>query len=356
MSAPVVVLRALGLGDTLTGVPALHGLRRRHPGRRLLLAAPLPQARLLLRYGIVDGIVPTAGLDAEPPGLGYPGHLAVNLHGCGPDSHRLLLAGAPSGLLAYACPDLAVRGPDWDPGEHEVHRWCRLAGWGSAVRGLPGDLVLPGAGTAARDGPVVIHPGATVQARRWPAARFAAVAAALGRHGLPVVVTGSAGEAAICAQVVSRAGSPEPVDLCGRLDLDALTGLLSRARLLVCGDTGVAHLGTALRTPSVLLFGPVDPRRWGPLVDRHLHRVIWHGEGDGSPDPQGGTRGAALLRITAAEVVDAALDVLGAGGRAGRIARSGAGQPGSSTGQRCGRTGRREKEQEKSSLRVPEIP
>lgn len=349
MSAPIVVLRALGLGDTLTGVPALRGLRRRYPGRRLLFAAPLPQARLLLRYGIVDGIVPTAGLDAEPPGRGYPGHLAVNLHGCGPNSHRLLLAGDPSELLAYARPDLAVRGPDWDPGEHEVRRWCRLAGWGSAIRGVPGDLVLPGAGTTARNGPVVIHPGATTQARRWPAARFAAVAAALRRRGLPVVVTGSAGEAAICAQVVSRTGFPEAADLCGRLDLDALTGLLSRARLLVCGDTGVAHLGTALRTPSVLLFGPVDPRRWGPLVDRHLHRVIWHGAGDGFPDPQVGTPGAALLRITAAEVVDAALDVIGAAGREERIARGRAGEPRGRTGQ-CG------KEEEKSSLTVPEIP
>jgi ADP-heptose:LPS heptosyltransferase len=81
--------------------------------------------------------------------------------------------------------------------------------------------------------------------------------------------------------------------------------LVATARLVICGDTGVAHVATAYGTPSVLLFGPVPPRLWGPL--RGPHRVLWHGgTGDtfaDEPDP-------GLLRITVEEVLDAVGGVL----------------------------------------------
>jgi ADP-heptose:LPS heptosyltransferase len=58
--------------------------------------------------------------------------------------------------------------------------------------------------------------------------------------------------------------------------------------VVACGDTGVAHLASALRRPSVVLFGPTSPSRWGP-PPLPIHRVIWTGrEGDphaDRPDP-----------------------------------------------------------------------
>jgi len=109
----VLVLRALGLGDALAAVPALRGLRRLLPGRPLLLAASGPPARLLQDCGVVDAVVPTTGLDDAPPGAGLGPHVAVNLHGSGPSSHRLLLAGRPDELIAYGCPQARVDGPAW---------------------------------------------------------------------------------------------------------------------------------------------------------------------------------------------------------------------------------------------------
>ena len=63
---PVLVLRALGLGDTLTGVPALRGLRRAFPGRRLLLAAAGEPAELLRACGWWTPSCPPAGSTARP--------------------------------------------------------------------------------------------------------------------------------------------------------------------------------------------------------------------------------------------------------------------------------------------------
>lgn len=302
------MLRALGLGDALTAVPALRGLRRAFPGRRLLLAASGEPARLLASYGVVDGVVPTSGLDGPPPGQGIGPHLAVNLHGCGPRSHRLLLAGAPGRLVAFANADAAVPGPAWDPDEHEVLRWCRLVDTAGTTCD-PGEVRL--AHRAPRDGPVVVHPGASTPDRRWPAPRFAAVARRLSSAGHEVVVTGSGGEARLAARVVAGAGLPSSADLSGRLDLAGLAALLDRSRLLVCGDTGVGHLATAFGTPSVLLFGPVPPTRWGPVVHPERHRVIWHGPARPGPARARPDRAdPLLLDITVAEALDAALDQL----------------------------------------------
>ena len=71
---------------------------------------------------------------------------------------------------------------------------------------------------------------------------------------------------------------------------------------VVCGDTGVAHLATALRTPSVVLFGPTSPAEWGPPPSP-LHRVLWSGR---TGDPHGAAVDRGLLEITT-ESVESAL-------------------------------------------------
>jgi ADP-heptose:LPS heptosyltransferase len=78
--------------------------------------------------------------------------------------------------------------------------------------------------------------------------------------------------------------------------------VVAAARVVVSGDTGVAHLATAYRRPSVVLFGPVSPALWGP-PPRPQHVVLWHGDGTG--DPWGASLDPALAKITVSEVTTA---------------------------------------------------
>ena len=333
----VVALRALGLGDLLTGVPALRGIRRAWPGAELALAAPAPGGRFLQELGVVDTVLPMSGLDEPVPAGGGPApDVAVNLHGRGPQSHRLLEALGPRRLIAFACEQAGSDdGPDWDEQEHEVDRWCRLvtAAGGACTREdlrlqLPGARYRPDAGhradvrawkatghgadagdrADARRPPgdvVVVHPGAASPSRRWPVARWQAVVRGLVDRGHPVVVTGVPAERDLCALVA--AATPGVEDWCGRLDLRGLTDRVASAGLLLCGDTGVAHLATAVGTPSVLLFGPTDPARWGPALDAHLHEVLWHPrDGDPAGDPHGAEVDVRLARTGVDEVLLAA--------------------------------------------------
>ena len=242
----------------------------------------------------------------------------MNLHGRGPQSHRLLAAAGPRRIVAYACPEAGVDGPRWNEAEHEVRRWTRLVDAAASRRGVPGachpdDLRLHVPGdppTVGRQRYAVLHPGASSGARRWPARRWARVAAALERRGVPVVLTGGPDERALVAGVAATAGLSRSRCTAGELSLHGLAQLVAGASLLVCGDTGVAHLGTALGTPSVLLFGPVPPSRWGPLADPELHTVLWHGDALGEGDPHADRCDPSLLRVPVDEVLSAAIDRL----------------------------------------------
>jgi ADP-heptose:LPS heptosyltransferase len=159
---------------------------------------------------------------------------------------------------------------------------------------------------------VVVHPGAGYPARRWPAERYASVAAALVAAGRDVVVTGGPAETGLARRVVTLAGLPPQACRAGRTSLLDLAALVAGAGLVVCGDTGVGHLATAYRTPSVLLFGPTPPALWGP-PHRPEHIVVWAG-GDGG-DPNAARPDRALLAIRPDEVIAAALQILTSGTR-----------------------------------------
>jgi ADP-heptose:LPS heptosyltransferase len=300
----LLVLRALGLGDLLTGVPALRALADGFRGYRLTLACPRELAPLALLTGAVAEVADAAG-PVVPFSVGRAPELAVNLHGRGPESHRALLALEPGRLIAFACPAAGVeQGPVWAEEEHEVHRWCRLLG----ESGIPADRSRIDLDPPAIRVPeplrglTIVHPGAAARARRWPRERFAAVARAQADEGRRVVVTGGPGERETADEVARLAGLPSGAVLAGRTALPVLAALVAAAERLVCGDTGVAHLATAFRTPSVVLFGPVSPSRWGPPPDRPWHRALWSGR---TGDPHGAAVDPGLLSIEVVEVLEA---------------------------------------------------
>lgn len=307
-------LRALGLGDFVVAVPAFRALRRAFPDHEFRVATTPGVAPLTALVGGVDSVAFARG----PHDFGTPEravNIAVNLHGRGPQSTTALRALHPERLLSFRGPgEDEPHWPAWDDDfhAHERRRWCELLDtFGIDTDERDAALAPPHLEPQVRDA-VVVHPGAAYAARRWPPDRFAAVARALTRSGHDVVITGSPAERKLAASVAEMARLPASAVLAGTGDVLALAALISHARLLICGDTGPAHLAGAFATPSVVLFGPVPPSRWGP-APLAPQVCLWPPVARREPgNPWGDVPDPALLAVSPSDVVGAAITLLAA--------------------------------------------
>ena len=120
------MLRALKVGDFLTGVPAYRAIRRAFPSSYIQLAAPHGLAPLANLLGdAFDKVCDTHELEPLHPKL-YDADVGIDLHGKGAASHRLLVEARARRLIAFRTPDTpeSAGGAEHDDEEHEVARWC----------------------------------------------------------------------------------------------------------------------------------------------------------------------------------------------------------------------------------------
>ncbi len=165
--------------------------------------------------------------------------------------------------------------PDWQG--HISEQWLAdLAGHGLyAEPGPPRidieadrhelDRILGEAGGVLRGNAFsVLHPGSGGMEKCWPVGEFAAIGRHLRNIGLPPIALLGPVEAerlSTSARDTLRKSMP----VIEGLNLSDAAILIASARLYVGNDSGISHLAAAVGAPSVVIFGPTDPRRWRPL-------------------------------------------------------------------------------------------
>jgi len=120
--------------------------------------------------------------------------------------------------------------------------------------------------SALRSPYAVLQTPAAVAYKLWPLEHWRALVATLLERGLQVVLTGasSAGDRALVQSVRSGFDAERVIDVAGTLDLNQVATLLHGAVLYVGGDTSITHLAAACEIPVVALYGPINPRYFGP--------------------------------------------------------------------------------------------
>jgi lipopolysaccharide heptosyltransferase II len=120
---------------------------------------------------------------------------------------------------------------------------------------------------------VVIHPGASAASRRYPPEQFARAAdLVIEETGAQAVFTGDASEEELVRGVQARMARGS-LSMVGRLDLAGLGALIEEADLLICNNTGPAHIAAALGTPVVDLYALTNPQHTPWQVES---RVLFH--------------------------------------------------------------------------------
>jgi len=328
----VLLWRAERIGDAVMTIPAVKVLREAAPQARLTYATTDYAAELVRFLGLGDRVW------AFPfkPLLGdfWKYRALAEEVRSGRFDRIFLLAKQTKYEKRIGPGDECVRAEEAD-GVHLAARYARavMRGLGLVEGGVPTPRIavpdrpesvarLKAAGLdILGERYVVIHPGSNRVMRRtsrrrdvrpdktWPPQGYRQLIAGLsGRPGeLRPVLVGAKGERRFVTLEIERKIAPalRPVNLCGRTSVMDLLVLLKHAALLVCGDSGVMHLGTVVGTPMVALFGPTDERVTGPFGMGTKAAVIRAVPADEAPH-----RPDCMERIGVEQVLDQARRML----------------------------------------------
>jgi lipopolysaccharide heptosyltransferase II len=317
----ILLIRPGNLGDLVMTTPIIHALKKqapdahitmlvapwssevveRHPGVDEVLICPFPSSRFTTR-----NILKSYTLLLHTAKVLRRGNydLAISLRAyfwwC---AALIYLARIPRRLgyaVEYCTSFLSLALPH-DPQEHSTSSCLRLASAGLEALGYapleepytawryPLYFVptaeeqewvadrLRAEGIDANAALVVIHPGTGAPVKLWRAEAWADCATALTRASgrsdpLRIVLTGSKSERPLLEEVARN--TPVCVTMITDASVGQLAALLRRAELVLGVDSGPLHLAVAQGTPTVQIFGPTDPRNYGPWGKEGRHAVI----------------------------------------------------------------------------------
>jgi len=293
--ARVLVIRLSALGDVLFALETVAALKRARPDVRVEFLVEDRFAALLEGHPQLDAVRVYPRRDK----LAIAGSLwrlrrlrfdaVLDLHGILKSALHVLAARSPR-KLGYAPPGARE-------GSHRAYREAvplpsplpHRADMGYHLLealGLPADhaapvlAAVPPPPTLLAGLPrprVLLHPGTSAFAafKRWPVDRFAALAQRLHARGLGVAVSFGPGERELAAPVLAALPQAAAVDG-QQLGLRGLAGVLAEVDVAVAADTGPLHIAAAVGTRVVAVFGPKDPRRYGPRAhDGRPHEVLF---------------------------------------------------------------------------------
>jgi ADP-heptose:LPS heptosyltransferase len=189
-------------------------------------------------------------------------------------TERLVIAGYQDAhVVEYYRRLLAFLGVSLEDAFLELHVSAQDRRWAErwlAERGLQSGGPLVGIVPAGG-----VSWGIDAPFRRWSFEGFAAVGDALAeRRGARVILFGEAADVTVC-HTVAQLMRHRPIDLSGGTTLGQFVSLMSRLTLVVCNDGGPLHLAVSQGVRTVSVFGPVDPRVYGPYPPApERHRVI----------------------------------------------------------------------------------
>lgn len=128
-----------------------------------------------------------------------------------------------------------------------------------------------------KDKIVCILPSAGYQTKLWYDERWAGlISEILKRKNTKVLLLGGPKDQQFNSIIDLIPAKKQVVNLIGKLKLLDTAALLKKADLFISPDNGIMHMAAALGTPTISLFGPVNPKRWGPYVKyKSKHKVIY---------------------------------------------------------------------------------
>ncbi|SDL18543.1 glycosyltransferase family 9 protein [Halarsenatibacter silvermanii] len=307
----VLVINLLYLGDLIFSLPLLKELKSQCPRKEYHLLALEPFASLLAAADFVDELIACdkkAGISEAVRVVrslrkeGYD--FSLNIHG---SWRSLLLQQAISAKTkaGYARESFTFQSlfldyaRDWCPEEEHIVdyqlRWLNELGLE-----VPENPQLPGVeppksaginidhmlndnfSSDWRNELLILNPGGSWPGKRWPVEKFIELGRqVLTRLDAKIVITGGESDRERNSRIEQGIARRVEENLrdsifqaAGRTSIPELLALMSRARVVISGDTGPAHVAALAGTPQLTIFGPSDERKYHPFASENKSRIL----------------------------------------------------------------------------------
>jgi lipopolysaccharide heptosyltransferase II len=290
----VLVVRLRSIGDTVLATPALDALRRFLPGARIDILLEDWVAPVLEGFDAVDNVLAfkkddfRSRLQMARQIRRAKYDVAFNLHGGTTATFFVRASGAPHRIgyaenqYSFLYNHLLSSSADFWQMEktHSAEQQLALLGFsGVPVEDKPKTrlVVTEKASNSIEERLAkfrienseskiaLLHPIAAFETKQWATENFAQVANFLHEKGLPVVAVATGKEREVLEKL--RRLSQFPILAFDDLSLPEITALAAKAKIFVGNDSGIAHIASAVQTPSVVIFGSSNIHHWRPWTN-----------------------------------------------------------------------------------------
>jgi ADP-heptose:LPS heptosyltransferase len=283
----IVVIKLSALGDTILLIPALRALKQQYPQARVTAVCTKINHEIVASCPYIDDMITinvahlvTNGrkdiqkIRSVRPDLAFDFDQWLRL-----SPLLAVLSGArfragfrTAGQYRHYAYHRAIQ---HGKGMHEVENFMALAGAPANADRSLAFMVLPEAWHSSdrirvaaqllEKKYIVFHPETPAHARQrqWPVERYIELGKRLHElHQLSIVIGGTHKDAEERQQMAAAIGSH--AHALPQMTVPEYAALLADSVALVCGNTGIMHLGCAVNIPVIGLHGPTNPAQWGP--------------------------------------------------------------------------------------------
>ena len=289
-----MVVKLRSIGDTVLATPSLIALRRFLPDAQIDILLEDWVAPLLDGFEEVDNVISVGGgsfsrLSVMRRLRSTRYDVAFNLHGGTTTTFFTAASGATHRIgwaeyqYSFLYNHLYSSAADfWKrPKVHSAEQQLALLGFAgvpvddrpksrlnvsqAAVDSLEANLKSRSQISNSKSEIALLHPAAAFETKQWAAENFSRIAEHLNARGLQTVAISARNERRVLERMT--AASKVPILTFDDLTLPEITALASKASIFVGNDSGIAHIASAVDTPSVVIFGSSNRDHWRPWTD-----------------------------------------------------------------------------------------
>ncbi len=304
------------IGDSVLASGLLDHLTREHPDARLTIACGVAAAPL---FEVVPGLESLIAMTKAPCRLHWLRlwrQVFVRRWDMVVDLRRSVIPWAIVVRRRFVAPSSSAQ-----LGEHAVVTFARALGlaaappapriWVSDAHRRCAETLIPAGGSVLAIGPTANWAG-----KIWRAENFLEAVQQLTCDTGPmpdarIAVFGAADERAIAAPLLDALPAARVIDLIGAVDLLTAAACLARCEIYIGNDSGLMHMAAAMGAPTLGLFGPSLPERYGPWgpntgwvrTDKDLDEIV------GAPGYDHRTAATQMDSLPVGRVVEAAMQL-----------------------------------------------